>query len=273
MSFSTWAESIVSPFAVLFQHRVLTWELAKREITDRYVGQMLGVAWAIGHPLMLVAIYIVIFQYVFKARIGSDEAPLDYPAFLLSGLLPWLAFQESMSKGASVIVGNSNLVKQVVFPLEVLPVKAVLSSWVTQAIGTGCLIIYVICMTGALPWTFALLPALWVIQMLGMIGVSYFLATIGVYVRDCKDIVQVFCTIGIYLMPIVYAADSAPPILQTALAFNPFSHIGWCYQDACFHGQIMHPWSWILFTFLSCSLFYFGFWWFRKVKVHFGSVL
>ena len=103
----------------------LTWALAKREITDRYAGQMLGMLWTVGNPLLLMGVYLFIFGVVFRVRIGGTiDLPMGYTTYILSGLIPWFAVSESLNKGCSIITGNSNLVKQVVFPLEILPIKA-----------------------------------------------------------------------------------------------------------------------------------------------------
>src|SRR5258708_5689796 len=141
-------------FGRLYRNRSLTLALAKREVTDKYTRQMLGSVWAVGHPLIHVGVFIFVFQVVLKQRMGA-EMPLDYTAYLLSGLIPWLAVQESLGKGSTVITSNANLVKQVVFPLEVLPVKSVLACFVTQTVGTICLMIYVLVDHGSLPWSYA----------------------------------------------------------------------------------------------------------------------
>jgi len=189
---------------LLTRHRHLMTEMAKREISDRYSGQFFGTFWAVGHPLTMIAVYIFIFNVVFKTRIGGTaDMPLDYTVYLLSGLIPWLAFQESMSKASLAVVGNANLVKQVIFPIEALPVKSVLASLVTQCVFLAALTIYVVVTQRVLMWTYLLLPALIVVQALAMIGVSYVLSAVGVYVRDTKDFVQVFSLVGVYLMPTV----------------------------------------------------------------------
>src|SRR3954463_15713589 len=84
---------------LLTKHRELTWEMTKREVTERYAGQHIGAYWAIAHPVVLTAVYIFIFGVVFRARVPAteSEAGLGYIVYLLSGLIPWLAIQESMS--------------------------------------------------------------------------------------------------------------------------------------------------------------------------------
>src|SRR6516162_1050589 len=100
-------------FRIIRRHRELTWEMTRRELTDRYAGQALGALWTFVHPAILMGVYIFIFVFVFAVKIGGTyEMPRDYTTYLLAGLIPWLTCSEAMSKGSAVLVGNSNLVKQ-----------------------------------------------------------------------------------------------------------------------------------------------------------------
>jgi lipopolysaccharide transport system permease protein len=259
---------------LLTRHHQLTWEMAKREISDRYAGQIFGTLWAVGHPLILMGIYVFIFAFVFKQKVGGTrELPLDYTVYLLSGLIPWMSFQESMSKSAMVIPANANLVKQVVFPTEILPVKGVIASFLTQIISTIVLIVYVLVSHGSLLWTYMLIPALFAFQLLAMVGVSYIFSSIGVYFRDLKDFIQVFCVMGIFLIPLFYLPSQLPESFQPLLYLNPFSHMIWCYQDIFYFGRFEHPWSWGLYIAGSLCVFYSGYRIFRKLKLMFGNVL
>lgn len=259
---------------LLTRHRQLTWEMTKREIGERYVGQMLGALWALGHPLILIGVYVFVFTYIFGMKLGGTrKLPLDYTTYLLSGLIPWMAFQESMSKGVTVIVTNANLVKQVVFPIEILPVKGVIASLVTQGVATLVLIGYVLVRQHSLPVTYALLPLLFFLQFLAMTGTSYLLAAVGTYFRDLKEFVQVFSTVGLYIMPVLYLPEWGPKYLKALLYLNPFSYLIWCYQDACYFGRFEHPWAWLVMVILSLGSFYGGYRVFRKFKTMFGNVL
>jgi lipopolysaccharide transport system permease protein len=125
--------------------------------------------------------------------------PLDYTAYLLSGLVSWLCFQEAMVKGCTSITANRTLVKQVVFPIEILPVKTVLSCLFTLLVSVSVLVIYVLLSYGSLHLTYLLLPFLILMQLMMMIGLAYILATIGAVFRDIKDIVQLFAVMGAYI--------------------------------------------------------------------------
>ena len=204
---------------------------------------------------------------------GTREMPLNYTTYLLSGLIPWLGIQESMAKSSVVIVNSSNLVKQVVFPIEVLPVKSVIASLATQSILLLLLIIYVLFSQHLLWWTIVLLPVIVVLQGLAMIGVGYVLSAVGVYFRDMKDFVQVFCIVGVYLIPAFYLPASVPVLFRPLLYLNPFSYVIWTYQDVLYFGRLEHWWAWIVFGALSLGAFVVGYRLFRKLQIMFGNVL
>jgi lipopolysaccharide transport system permease protein len=268
------AGAIVEAIRVLLTHLPLSMEMARRDIRSQYAGQMLGVWWVAGHPLFLMALYVFIFSVVFKVRIGGTyELPLDYTAYLLTGLVPWLSFQQMMAKACTALSGNANLVKQVVFPLEVLPATAVGINLLPLAIGLVVLLVYVTVQQGALPLTYALLPALLVLQLAAMLGLAFAFAAIGVFFRDLKDLVQVFATAGVYLMPVFYLPEWVPPLFKPVLYLNPFSYMGWCYQDALYFGRFEHPWAWCLFAGGSLLTFVTGYRLFRWLKPHFGNAL
>ena len=152
-------QAFTEVISVLMQHRELTVAMARREIADRYIGQNFGIFWTLGHPLFLMGVYVFIFGFVFKIKMGGTvEMPLDYITYLLSGLVAWMGFQESMAKSCVAITGNASLVKQVVFPLEILPVKGVVSSLFQQSIMIVLLMSYVLISYGTLPRTYLLLP-------------------------------------------------------------------------------------------------------------------
>ena len=217
--------------SLLTRHRDLTWEMARRELSDRYAGQAFGLLWAIGHPMFMIGLYVFMFALVFKQKVGGTvDMPLDYTAYLLSGLIAWMSFQEAMVKSCTAITGNAALVKQVVFPLEILPVKVVLASLFPQLVSLALLIAYVLITNGSLHLTYLLLPVLIVMQVMAMIGVAYILAPIGAYFRDIKDFIQLFATTGMYLMPIFYLPTWVPSLFKPILYINPFSSVRLTYK-------------------------------------------
>jgi lipopolysaccharide transport system permease protein len=199
--------------------------------------------------------------------------PLDYTTYLLAGLVPWLTFQDAMVKTCSSITGNIGLVKQVIFPLEILPSKGVLASLVTQLISLLALLVYVLATQDHIFLTYLILPFLLGIQLLTMLGVGFFLSSVGAYFKDMKDLVQLFALASMYLMPVFYLPDMVPRLFMPILYVNPFSHLIWCYQDALYFGRFAHPWSWMISSAFSIFAFAGGYRVFRKLKVNFGNVV
>lgn len=267
--------TVFKEIVVLFtKHHQLTLEMTKHEIRERYMGQILGTIWAIGHPIILIGVYIFLFGYVFKTKMGGTrELPLDYTVYLLSGLIAWLSFQESMSKASTVITANSSLVKQVVFPIEILPLKGVLVSLLTQIIASSVLVLYILVQFQNLTLICFLWPIVFIAQILAMLGISYIFSAVGCYFRDLKDFVQVFSTVGMFITPIVYLPAWVPKIFKPLLYINPFSYMVWCYQDVLYFGRFEHPWAWPVFILGSLLTFYMGYRTFKKLKVSFGNVL
>lgn len=260
--------------SIFWRHRELTLEMARREVSDRYVGQAFGLMWAIGHPVFMMGLYVFIFAFVFKTKVGGTvDMPLDYTTYLLSGLVAWMGFQESMGKSCTAITANAALVKQVVFPLEILPIKGVIASLFQQSVLVILLVCYVLLSHGSLHWTYALLPVLILFQVMAMVGVAYLFSAVGTYFRDMKDFVQLFAVAGVYLLPVFYLPAWVPPLFKPLLYVNPFSYLIWCYQDALYFGRIAHPWAWVINAVASFSILILGYRMFRKLKPGFGNVI
>ena len=253
--------------APLWRDRELTWAMTKRDITDRYVGSLLGAFWGVLHPLILLTVYVVIFSKVFKVRMPATfELPLDYTAYIIAGYLPWMALAESLAKSCSAISGQASLVKQVVFPVEVLPIKSILAAVLTQLIGLAFLLGYIVVMHGQVYASWLLLPPLLIMQCVLAGGLALLLSALGAYFRDMKDLMAVFCLANVYLMPIFFLPEWVPAKLKPILLLNPFSHVVWCYQDVCYYGRFEHPWSWLVFPVLSVVCLLAGNAVFRKLE-------
>jgi lipopolysaccharide transport system permease protein len=256
------------------RYRALIWELTRREIAERYVGQALGTAWAIGHPLIAIGVYIFVFAYIFGMRMGGNsESSLDYTTYLLSGLIPWLTFADILNRSCTSVTSNASLVKQILFPVEILPIKTVTAALVNQLVATVGLLVYVVAVHGFIRPLTIVLPGIFAIEVIGLIGLAYALSSLSVYFRDLKDIILVFTGIGMYISPILFSEASIPRTFHIVMLFNPFSYIAWVYQDAVFYGRISHPWAWVVFTILNLACLSLGFRLFRVLRPSFGDVL
>src|SRR5258706_9023187 len=184
ISAQTARRAVWRPLWQLPQRFDLILSLTKRELAARYRGSALGVAWAVLTPIVMIAIFTIIFAGIFKARFGTGTSQWDYALYLFCGLLPWNAFQESVQLSSTTIVGHANLVKRVVFPLEALPVSQSLAAIANQMFGTLALLAAVLILRRELHPTILLLPVLLIPQFIATLGAAWLLAALGVFVRD-----------------------------------------------------------------------------------------
>lgn len=261
--------------AKLFRRRrMLIYEMAKREVSSEHSGKTLGMFWGIVQPLFLLAVYALIYGVVFRAKIGgTHELPRNFTVYLLAGLVPWFAFQLAMVKGATAVAANTALVKQAVFDLDVLPIATALSACLSLSLGIGFIGFYTLADYHSIPWTYALLPAVAVVQFVGMCGVAYVLSALGVFLKDIRDIVQLSAIVLIFLMPIVYLPNQVPAAFNPLLWLNPFTYMVYVYQDVLYFGRIAHPLSWLAFFLWSSFVFTGGYRLFRRIRPFFGNVL
>lgn len=269
------AEALAESLNIMWEKRILIVELARRELKDQYVGQILGIFWSVLHPLFLMALFVFLFGYVFGVRLGEAgaRAPADYAVYILAGLVPWIGCQQIMTRSCSAMRAHANMVKQVVFPIEVLPIKTVLVGMFTQIVSLVALFAYYLIAHGLPPVSFLMLPVLIFFQVMAMLGVAFAFAAVSVFLRDLKDLVQVFSTWGMYLAPIVYLAEWLPDAARPLLYLNPFSYMVWAFQDVIYHGEITSISIWAVFCCGSLFVFVVGYRVFRRLKPFMGDRL
>lgn len=256
----------------IVRHRTLVFEMARREMTDMHAGQTAGVVWLVIHPLLIFTVYAFLFTVVLKVRIG-DRGPSDYLVYLFSGLAPWLLTQDALSRSANVMITNVSIVKKVMFPVEVLVAKTLTSSLTVQFILFFAVVLYIVAAREAVPMTFLLFPVLFFFHLMLLWGLSLLLGAMTPYFRDIPELVRVFVTVNIFLMPVMYLPDMVPSALRFVLAMNPFSSLIWCYQDVLYFETIAHPGAWFVLAFFSLGALVAGSFVFVRLRHHFASVL
>jgi homopolymeric O-antigen transport system permease protein len=248
--------------------------LAGREIADRFADSVLGAFWAVLHPIFTMLLYVLVFGTLLRLRMPAEAGRAsEYALFFIAGYLPWMALQDAAQRGAGAILSNANLVKQVVFPLEVLPLKTVLACTLSPMVGVAFLLAYRMISGAGCPATVVLLPALLVVQLLGMAGIALALAALSVFLRDIKEGVHMLSALGLYLLPVLYVPGSLPRAFETLLTWNPVSHLVWMYQDVLFYGAIAHPMSWVIGPAFAIAVFVVGHRLFFELKPYFGNCL
>jgi len=268
------AAALQEAAVTLIRHKELVIEMTRREIIDRFAGSALGGIWAVASPALLLGANVFCFMYVMRLRFSPEDSGLKYAFYVLAGNTPWLALQDALGRASFAVVGNAGLVKQIVFPSEILPAKVALGALPALLVGVS-IVVVLAGITGSITLLgfFVLLPVAVMYFIIMAAGLVYMLATLGVFLRDIREIVSVVLSIGMFFHPIFYPPNSSPPWVETFFHLSPFSHLIWCFRDAMFDGAILHPWSWIITPAVSMVFFAIGWRVFRMLRPTFGNVL
>ena len=247
--------------------------LTRRELAGRYRGSFLGFLWTLVTPMVMIAIFTIIFAGIFKAKFGASSSQWDYALYLFCGLLPWTAFQESVQLSSTTIVGHANLVKRFVFPLETLPVYLALGAVVNQLCGTLMLLIAAGLLRREFHPTVIYLPLVLIPQLLLTFGASWLVASLGVFVRDIVQGIGLILMAWMYLTPIIYPESIVPENYRSLINLNPFTPLVRSYRRIILDG---HPPDWrglAFFLAFAMASFLFGYWWFARTRKNFADVI
>ncbi len=219
-------------FKELYQYRELLKTNVKKEIRGKYKGSVLGVLWSFVNPLLMVLVYAIVFPYIM--RIQTE----NYLIFLICGIIPWNFFTLSLSQGTTCITNNSNLIKKVYFPREILPISVVTSGLVNFLI--SCIIILLFVLFGGLglSWHLIFLPLLVLIQYIITLSIVFILSDINVYVKDIEYIVNFFVMMLFYATPILYTINMFKGGILWIFRLNPMAHLINAYRDVFYLHQI-----------------------------------
>ncbi|MBI5259518.1 MAG: ABC transporter permease [Burkholderiales bacterium] len=211
----------------LLEHLRLAWPLAKRDLLARYRGSVAGVLWALLAPLAMVAIYALVFQGVFQARWAGAARPvdggIDYAARLFAGLMVFTAVAELATRATRLMQDNANLVKRVVFPLELLCVALVMQAAVHTTLQMGVLAALLMVLGEGAQWSWLWLPLAWCWILVLQLALAIGLAALGCYLRDLQHIVPLVMSGLLFLSPVFYPSAAAPEVLRKLLALNPLT--------------------------------------------------
>ena len=248
----------------LLSHRQILWRVTWNELRARYAGSLFGVWWAALSPLLILAIYSVVYLFIFQVRpIGLD--PLKYVLYIFSGLTPYLMVAETLSLGVSSVVTNKAVLSNTVFPIDLAPAKAVLMSQITTIVGF-LVIILVTLFTQGLSWTVVLLPVIWVLFLLFLIGVNWVLSLINIVFRDMQYLISVLLMMLMIASPIAYTPDMIPDALKILIIVNPFAYFFSAFQKVLILGQVPDFVNSVILVILSLGAFMLGGLFFHRAK-------
>lgn len=261
-------------------HNILTLfqlarELTTREITQRYRGSILGILWSLLTPLCMLAVFTFVFAVVFRARWGaSGETSIhQFAIIIFSGLTTFNLCAEVIGRAPTLITSQPNLVKKVVFPLEILPVVALGSALFQVAVALILLVAFQISVGTGFHWSVLTVPALILPLCLFTLGFAWVLAALGVYVRDINQIIPPILTAILFLSPIFYPSSALPDWIRPTVAYSPIAYSVEAVRDALIFGQMPGFLLWLLGLAGGFVVAVLGFAFFQKTRKGFADVL
>ncbi|EYC50344.1 ABC transporter permease [Hylemonella gracilis str. Niagara R] len=271
----TFSTSPIEMLASLWRYRQLAMQMSKRDAIGRYRGSIMGLAWSFFNPLLMLVIYTIVFSGIFKSRWGVDtnESRADFALLLFVGMIVHGLFAECVNRAPTLILHNVNYVKKVVFPLDIIPWTALAAALFHAAISMLVLLLVQLILRQALPWTVVLLPVVVLPLILGVMGMSWLLASLGVYVRDVGQVTGVFSTVMLFISGVFFPISALPPAYQFWVRINPLAVVIEQCREILIFGRLPNMLTWSILLVAGLLLAWLGFAWFQKTRKGFADVL
>lgn len=245
----------------------------RMNLADRYLGSVLGGAWAILNPLLMFALFIFVFGFVFKARLPGAESTLGYSIWLICGYGTWMANTEALTSASSSIIGNAGLVKNMSFKTEVLPIAATLLGLIPLTVSIVFILILQAFNGYGLSFVLLWLPVIVMVQFILLIAIGVFLAALTTFVRDFGVVLPNLLMIILFATPIFYPLEAVPSTLAKFMILNPAYIITLAYRSVLLDYQMPPIFPLLILSVVSLALLIITLGIFRRVKGFFPAVV
>lgn len=260
--------------ASFWRNRSLIKAMVIREVTGRYRGSVMGILWSFFNPVFMLAVYTFVFSVVFKARWSAGgDSKTEFALLLFAGLIVFNLFSECVNRAPGLILSNVNYVKKVVFPLEILPLVALGAAMFHTLISLCVWLIFYLIIFGLPHMTVLLLPVVFLSLLLFIMGISWGLASLGVYLRDVSQFISIVTTVFMFLSPIFYPASAIPEKYRHLLLLNPLFPVIEQTRDVLFWGKVPDITTLLIYLLGAALVAWLGFAWFQKTRKGFADVL
>jgi len=264
--------NMIADVVQVYQFRELLRSFVSKELRSRYKGSVLGFLWNFLIPLLQLAVFYILFGIIIRV-FKTEQYP--YAVFVFAGLLPWIFFTNAVQGGAASVVANANLVKKVFFPLQLLPLASVLSSFINFLLGLIILFGWMIVLRLPFFPTLLLLPVVFLVQLIFIGGLAYWSSCLNVYYRDVEHILSILLMAWFYVTPIIFPISlmSDRPFLEGIIMLNPLASIIIAYQRLILDGTLP-DWTWFSYSAgIGLLLLVSGFFVFNRFKFFFEEEL
>jgi lipopolysaccharide transport system permease protein len=271
---NNWTHSPFAVFTSLWWHRHLIWQLTRREVIGRYRGSFMGLLWSFFNPLIMLGIYTFVFGVVFQARWANRATgTVEFALILFAGLIVFTLFSDCVNRAPGLILSNANFVKRVVFPLESLAWVVLGSTLFHTLVSVVVLILACVAVYHTVQWTIVFLPLVLFPFLLLTIGVSWFLAALGVFLRDVGQAVGLFTTALLFLSPVFYPTTALPEGMRPYLFLNPLAFIIEETRDTVIWGALPNWRGLLVGLAVGWGVAWLGLLWFEHSRSGFADVL
>lgn len=267
--------SISNLYKSILANWELIYQMIERELLGRYKGSILGIAWSFLNPILMLVVYTLVFSVVFKAKWGlsTSESSVEFALILFTGMIVFNFFAEVINKAPFLIIHNINYVKKIVFPLEILSIVSIGAALIHAFIGFIILLLALVAFGESINLTIIYLPLIFIPFIAVTLGISWILASLGVYIRDIGQIIGFFTTMLMFLSPVFYPLDSLPAKLRIWVMLNPVTFIIEQVRQVVIIGELPDWFGLAAYTVTGVFLMYGGYAWFQKTRRGFADVL
>lgn len=260
--------------ASVWRHRALTSALVRRDVVGRYRGSVMGIAWSFFNPLFMLMIYTFVFSTIFRARwAGVEESKADFAIILFVGMIVHGLFAECANRAPGLILSNANYVKKIVFPLEIFPWVVFGSALFHACVSLAVLLLAQLIIRQQMPWTIVLFPLVLLPLVFSTMGVSWFLAALGMYMRDIGQAIGILTTALLFLSPVMYPLSAVPESVRWWIELNPLTYIIEEGRNTLIFGRMPDMQRWIVMLAAGLLVAWAGFAWFQKTRRGFADVV
>jgi lipopolysaccharide transport system permease protein len=254
-------------FKELYQYRELLKTNVKKDIRGKYKASFLGVLWSFVNPLLQVLVYAIVFPYIMRVQTPN------YLVFLICGIIPWTWFSTAVSSGAGVFVYNSNIIKKVYFPREILPISIVTSGLINFLISCVIILMFVLFGGLGLSWHLIYLPLIALVQYIFTLAIVFIVSALNVYVRDVEYIVAFILNMAFYATPVLYTTEAFSGWITWIFKLNPMSHVINAYRDIFYVHEIPQVQNLLIVGLVSLILLVIAYHIFKKLEKGFAEEL
>ena len=262
-----------NPVRIFWKYRLFIWQSAISDLRYRYAGSVMGVFWNVLIPLLQILIFAVVFSQIMEIRLPRAGGTNAFAIYLCSGLLPWLAFSECVSRGTQSFLENAAYLKKLPIPEQIFVAQNAVGATLSLGVSMSLLFMLTIGLKGEITWAWLVVPTVILLFQSFGFGLGLMLGSLNVFFRDIGQGLGIVLQMWMWLTPIVYVKEILPALFQRLLVFNPAFPFIDSLQGIIVSGLWPARWHWGLMTWWALMSPLAGYMILRKLKPEIRDVI